>query len=164
MNPDTQIVQNESVNFVLETLNIRERRYVLQATIGRMSQSEAANDAGFANPPKGLAVTNAINVLQHEMAKELNIDFNHVTRGLQDAIEIARSKGDAMPMISGYKEQGKLAGLYIEKKQIDVNIRHISEEDLSTLSEDELNELIDQAEAIELGPTEYERLPEPVSK
>jgi formiminotetrahydrofolate cyclodeaminase len=65
-----------------------------------------------------------------------------------------------MSMIAGYREQAKLAGLMIEKKQVDVNVKHISEEDLAEMSEDELNQLIDKADAIELTHAEYERLPE----
>jgi hypothetical protein len=160
MNPNVKLLQSQDVNHALETLNPRERRYVLQVTLGRMSKAEAANDSGFAAPPTGLAVTNAVAVIQRKMSEALVIDFNHVAVGLQDAIELARAKGEPMSMIAGYREQAKLAGLMIEKKQVDVNVKHISEEDLAEMSEDELNQLIDKADAIELTHAEYERLPE----
>ena len=70
------IINDPGVNHALDVLDIRERRFVLQATIGRMSQSAAAADAGFKAAPKSRAVTYALQVIQTAMSRDLVIDMD----------------------------------------------------------------------------------------
>jgi len=145
---------NNSVRNAMEMLDPRQRRYVLQATVGRMSRAAAANDAGFSNPPKSPVVVQAMAVMQDAIASELTIDLDFLQRGMYDAVQMARANGEAMTMIAGYREMGKLAGHYVEKKQIDVNVKHLTEEQLHELTDEELDGLIERAEAIELRKNE----------
>ncbi len=144
------MLANERVNHVLELLDPRERRYVLQITIGMMPKSRAANDAGFKSPPKSRAVLQATQVLHIEMARELVIDLDYINKGIVEAIHMAHSASEPMTMIAGYRELGKLAGMYIEKKEINVNVKHLTEEELHELDDAELDEMIERADAIEL--------------
>ena len=128
---------------------------MLQATIGRLPKSAAADEAGFANPPKNFKVRNAINIIELEMAKIMEVDFNHIVVGLQDAIEMARMLGEPATMISGYREQGKLAGLYVDRKEIDITHRRVFQhEELLEMTDEEIEQLIDDADSIELIPNE----------
>jgi histidyl-tRNA synthetase len=148
------LANDASVNHALDVLDLRERRFVLQATIGRLSQSAAAADAGFKAAPKSKAVTYALQVVQTTMAKELSIDADFVQRGFFDAVQMARTNGEPMTMIAGYREMGKLAGLYVEKKEINVNVRHLTDDQLHELTDDELDNMITRADAIELEKNE----------
>jgi histidyl-tRNA synthetase len=154
MNPDVALLQQDTVNHALDLLNQRERRYVLQVTIGRMSQSRAANDAGFKSPPKSMPVRHALNVINTEIAKKLDISLDYIQKGMLEAVQMARSNGEPMVMIAGYREMGKLAGMYIEKKEIEVKIRHLTEEQLQELTNEELDSLIEDADSIELTKNE----------
>ena len=154
MDVNRELMQSQPVAHALDLLDPRERRYVLQVTLGRLSKAAAANDAGFKNAPQGQAVQVAVSIIQREMAKELNIDLNFVQRGIFDAVEMARSQGEPMTMIAGYREMGKLSGLYVEKKEIDVNVKYLTQEQLQELPENELDLLIKRADAIELEKNE----------
>lgn len=150
MNPDVQLLQRDTVQQALDFLNSRERRYVLQTTVGRMPPSAAANDAGYKAPPKSQKVRHALNIINGEIAKTLDINLDFIQKGMLDAVQIARSKGEPMAMIAGYREMGKLTGMYVEKKEIDVNIRYLTEAQLQELSDKELDVLIERSDALEL--------------
>jgi hypothetical protein len=155
MNVNQHLLQSNSVAHALDLLDPRERRYVLQVTLGRLSKAAAANDAGYKSAPHGQVVQTAVAIIQKEMAKVLSIDLDFVQRGIFDAVEMARSQGEPMTMIAGYREMGKLSGLYIEKKEIDVNVRYLTQEQLQELPERELNALIEKADAIDLEQNEH---------
>ena len=148
------MLANQRVNHVLELLDPRERRYVLQVTIGRMPKSSAAKDAGFKTAPKSKAVNAAIQVMHVEMARELVIDLDYINKGIVEAIHMANLQGEPATMIAGYRELGKLGGMYVEKKEISVNVKHLTEEELQELDDAELDELIERADAIELQKNE----------
>lgn len=154
MNVSQQLLQSNSVAHALDLLDPRERRYVLQVTLGRLSKAAAANDAGYKNAPQGKSVQTAVAIIQKEMAKELGIDLDFVQRGIFEAVEMARSQGEPMTMIAGYREMGKLSGLYVEKKEIDVSVKYLTQEQLQELPEAELDALIKRADAIELEQNE----------
>lgn len=154
MNPNVALLSAPSVNHALDLLDPRERRYVLQVTMGRLSAAAAANDAGYKNAPQNKKVLAAMRIIQTEMAKVLNVDLDFIQRGIFEAVEIARSNADPGNMIAGYREMGKLTGLYVEKKEINVNVKYLTEEELQDLSEEELDMLIAKADAIELTKNE----------
>jgi hypothetical protein len=150
MNPDVQLLQRSTVQQALDFLNPRERRFVLQSTVGRMPPSSAAADAGYKAPPKSKTVRYALSIINGEIAKTLDIDLDFIQKGMLDAVQIAREKGEPMAMIAGYREMGKLSGMYIEKKEIDVNVRYLTEAQLHELSDEEIDALIEKSDALEL--------------
>ena len=154
MNPDVALLQQDSVNHALDLLGPRERRYVLQTTIGRMSPSSAAADAGFKAPPKSLSVRHALSVINTEIAKKLDVSLDYIQKGMLEAVQMARHNGEPMTMIAGYREMGKLAGMYIERKELKVEIKHLTEEQLHELTDTELDSLIEHADSIELKKNE----------
>jgi hypothetical protein len=154
MNVNQHLLQSSAVAHALDLLDPRERRYVLQVTLGRLSKAAAANDAGYKNAPKSQVVQAAVQLIQTEMSRVLNIDLDFVQKGLLEAVEIARSQGEPATMIAGYREMGKLGGLYVEKKEVDVSVRYLTQEQLQELPEAELDHLIKRADAIELEQNE----------
>ncbi len=89
-----------------------------------MSQSAAARAAGF-NAQMGGALLKDHEVGQEivrqtsRIQKELIFTRNDVLRGLHEAVEDAKLMGDPTPQIAGWREIGRIIGIYApEEKKI----------------------------------------------
>ena len=141
----------------LQMLDHRERIFAEHISQGAR-QVVAARAAGFKQPEK-LAyrilkrphVAKAVKYLAEENRKAAQMDRKKVMAGFLEAIEIAKIQGDGGVMVAGWREVGRMCGLYEpEKKTLDVNIsakRMIDK--LETLSTEELFELADESSAID---------------
>lgn len=151
----------------LQMLDPRERIFAEHVANGAR-QVVAARAAGFKQPEK-LAyrvlkrphVAKAVKYLADENRKAAQMDRKKVMAGFLDAIEIAKLQGDPGVMVAGWREVGRMCGLYEpEKKTLDVNItakRMISK--LETMTTEELFELADEADDAIDG--EFQELPSP---
>jgi hypothetical protein len=135
----------------LQILSDRERRFVDNITMG-MKISPAATAAGFKNAHrlagrqmKKPHVARAIAYLAEENRKAAVMDRKKVMAGFLEAIEMAKVQGDPSTMVAGWREMGRMCGLYEpEKKSVDVNItakRMIDK--LETLTTSELLDYIE---------------------
>lgn len=88
----------------------------------------------------------------HEANAEqaLGLSRTKVIAELRDAVSLAHAQGDAVAMIAGWREIGKMCGFYApERKQVHLSLdstRHASE--LETLSNAELLALVDGASGL----------------
>ena len=107
-----------------------------------MSQSAAARAAGI-NASKGSELMKREDIQRciidqtKQIQKDLIISRNDVLQGLKEAIEDAKLQGEPMPQIAGWREIGKIVGVYApEEKKItyekDVTIIEKRVRELST--------------------------------
>lgn len=93
------------------------------------------------------AVQAAVQAEQTAQADRMNVNRDRVISELQEAIAVARAKGDAGAMIAGWREIGKICGYYQPERalRVDVNIaakRFIDK--LETMSDAELLEIVER--------------------
>ena len=131
-------------------LSEKQRQFALYVGRG-MTQHAAAKAVGYAQGSVGaLMMTPKIRAaiaeereayaLASQMTKKKVID------GLLEAIDMAKIKSDAMAMISGWREVGKMCGFYEPTKteiQLSVNGKVLVEK-LSVMSDEELLTLIEK--------------------
>lgn len=69
-------------------------------------------------------VAAAVRTGQSELAARHEVTRDRVVKELLEAVDLARSQGDPGGMISGWREIGRLMGLYASEKavKVDVNI------------------------------------------
>lgn len=127
----------------LAALTTRERKYLDLYVNKGMSKTRAAHEAGFSSPPKGKDVMAAQIQMERVAAKKMVVDLDTVQRGLGDAIDIARVKGDPGAMVQAYKEQARLAGLDPKTDApTQINILQLTREQVQSLPYDQLMKLI----------------------
>jgi len=148
----------------VQFLDPRERIFVEHVALGA-TQLVAAEAAGYQHAKK-LAyrilkrphVARAVKYLADEHRKAANMDRKKVMQGFLDAIEMAKVQAEPATMVNGWREIGKMCGLYEpEKKTVDVNIsgkRMIAK--LEMLTTEELFELAAESEAVD---AEFEEVP-----
>lgn len=152
----------------LQQLDPRERIFVEHIAAGNR-QIVAARAAGYAQPEKlayrvmkRVKVARAIKYLAEQNRKAAQMDRKKVMEGFLEAIEMAKLQGDTAVMVNGWREVGRMCGLYEpEKKQVDVNIsakRMIDK--LETMSTEELFELA-ESEDEDAIDAEFTELPAP---
>ena len=154
----------------LQMLDSRERIFAEHIATGAR-QVTAARAAGFKQPEK-LAyrilkrphVAKAVKYLAEENRKAAQMDRKKVMAGFLEAIDMAKIQGDTGVMVAGWREVGRMCGLYEpEKKTIDVNItakRMI--EKLETMTTEELFELAKESEEHDQAiDAEFTELPSP---
>jgi hypothetical protein len=122
--------QNPQVHTALTLLTSKQKTFVLGIMISGLSVSAASRAAGFASGNQGYVlmknpnVTEAIAAMQLEYANKLDLDMDDVKEGMLDAINVGRITNNAMAMIAGWREIGKLIGAYVEPEKlitIDIN-------------------------------------------
>lgn len=106
--------------------NIRE--FCLLMAEGKSSH-DAAYLAEFPNPAADAKkllqrsdVRSAMRYLYQRTMEKSEISREDVIAGFKDAIDIARMQSEAMPMIAGWREIGKMLGMY-EAKKVEVTIQ-----------------------------------------
>lgn len=116
--------KSPAVHAALAVLTTRQKRFVLGIMVQGLTPSAAATQAGYSSASqattllKNELVVDAISAMQLEYAKDLELSMQDVQQGMLDAIEIARITDNPMAMIAGWREIGKLIGVYVEKKEI----------------------------------------------
>lgn len=143
------VLTNTRVQDALDSLDESQRRYVVQATIGMMSPTGAALDAGFSCPPTARKVLHALNTLRIELARDLDVSLDDVKRGMMSGINLAEMLGDPSQIIKGWSEMAKLLGLYRDDAKPVINIENMTYVDMTEMSDPELDEIIERAAAIE---------------
>jgi len=141
----------------LQQLDPREKIFAEHIANGAR-QAVAARAAGFKQPEK-LAyrvlkrphVARAVKYIAEQNRKVSQMDRKKVMEGFLEAIEMAKIQGDASTMVTGWREVGRMCGLYEpEKKTLDVNItakRMIDK--METMSTEELLEMAAEQDAID---------------
>jgi phage terminase small subunit len=139
--------QAPTVHAALALLTSKQRVFVLGIMVSGLSNSAAAREAGFASGNhasvlmKNPNVVNAIAAMQLEYASKLEMDVENVKEGMLDAIDVARATNNAMAMIAGWREIGKLIGVYVEpEKNININVNDM--DSLENVSTERLYELM----------------------
>jgi hypothetical protein len=94
-------------------------------------------------------VAEAVRKGEAEIAASAHITRQKVMDGFQEAIELARSRGDASAMIAGWREIGKMCGYYApERKQVELNMGGAAVlARIDRMTDAELANLIAEAEA-----------------
>ena len=113
-----------AVHAALALLTSRQRAFVLAIMISGLSTNAAAVQAGYSTGNQGYVlmknpnVVNAIAAMQTEYAHDLELGMEEVKQGMLDAIDVARATNNAMAMIAGWREIGKLIGAYVEPEKL----------------------------------------------
>ena len=143
------VLTNTRVQDVLDVLDDSQRRFVVQSTIGMMSPTAAARDAGFKAPPKSRKVLAALTAIRVELARDLDISLDDIKRGFMSGINTAEMMGDPNGIIKGWAEMAKLLGHYKEDKTPQINIENMTYVDMTEMSDEQLDEIIRRSSAIE---------------
>jgi hypothetical protein len=136
----------------VQRLDPRERIFAQNIANG-VPTSQAGRLAGYKNPNKlsyrvlkRVHVAQAIDHLAKQNRAASNMDREKVMKGFAEAIDMAKLQGDASTMVAGWREIGRMCGLYEpDKKTVDVNLtgkRLIGK--LETLTTAELFELVEK--------------------
>lgn len=83
------------------------------------------------------------------MARDLDISLDDIKRGFMSGINTAEMLGDPNGIIKGWSEMAKLLGHYKEDKQQTINIENMTYVEMSEMSDEQLDEIIQQANAID---------------
>ena len=143
------VLTNRNVQNALDVLDEPQRRFVVQSTIGLMSPTAAAHDAGYKSPPTARKVMVAMTAIRVELARDLDISLDDIKRGFMSGINLAEMVGDPSSMLKGWSEMAKLLGHYKEDPTTVINIENMTYLDMTELSDDQLDEIIEQSKVIE---------------
>lgn len=113
-------------------LTARQSKFVAEYSLSHCA-ADAARKAGYSpktarqmaseNLSKPYVVA-ALRLREDAQAQELDLTRGKVLMELQEAIAVAKLKGDAAAMISGWREIGKMCGFYSpERHKVEVNDR-----------------------------------------
>jgi hypothetical protein len=125
MQQEERKAKAERVRSVAE-LDPQVRKFCIKIAEGK-SPSDAALLAGYEEP--GLAakqlmrrpgVKRALNGMIQRTMEISEVTREEVIEGFKDAISIARQQSDAAPMIAGWREIGKMLGMYETKVKVEV--------------------------------------------
>lgn len=115
-------LRNKSVT----SLDPQVRKFCVKVAEG-YNPSDAARAAGFADPGKTgkdlmrrPTVRKALNVMIERTMQVSEITREDVIEGFKDAINIARQQSEAMGMIAGWREIGKMLGMYEAKVKVEI--------------------------------------------
>jgi len=120
--------QAPAVHNALTLLTTRQRAFVLGVMVTGLSMSAAAVQAGYSTGNHATIlmrnpnVVSAITIMQQEYSKALDLTIADVQQGMLDAIDVSRATDNALGMIAGWREIGKLIGAYTEKKEVKISI------------------------------------------
>lgn len=131
------------------------RKFCVKVAEGR-TPSDAAALAGFDDPGKMAknlmarpAVRKALNLMIERTMANSEITRADVIAGFQDAIAIARQQSESMGMIAGYREIGKMLGMYETKVKVEITggAQEVQRQ-LQGMSDSQLLEMIRQRNAL----------------
>lgn len=146
----------ENLEFAEETEELTEeqRNFVTYHVHHKMSPTAAARQAGFSERSRSQvtflmkhpAVQRAIAEERAAYARASEMTKRKVIDGFMEAIEMARSLGEPANMIAGWREIGKMCGLYEpQKKEIRLSVDgEIRMAQLEEMSDEELLKLTEQ--------------------
>lgn len=129
-----------------------QRRFVNYLVRDRLPQTAALKAAGYSPNPstatalmKNPKIIKAIAEEKGEYAKASGITKKKVVDGFLEAIEMGRVKGDPVAMIAGWREIGKICGLYEpQKTKVEVSVNgQVMIQRLQTMTDEELLQLAD---------------------
>ncbi len=139
-----------------QPLTEMQRQFVTYVVDHQMTQTAAARAAGSSEP--GAAgvmwsqhprVQRAIELRRAEYAAASQITKKKVIDGFLEAIEMAKTKADPLTMIAGWREVGKMCGLYeATKTKVELSVggqvliqrmNSMSDEELLQLANEDLN-------------------------
>ena len=161
-------IRNKSV----VALDPMTRKFCMKVAEG-MTPSDAAVFCGFEDPGKAAqnlmrrpTVKKALNDMIERTMKQSEITREEVLEGFRDAINIARQQSEAMGMIAGWREIGKMLGMYETKvkveitggaKQIEQQLSGMSDADLLRLVH-ERSSLLNQINEEDIAEGEFEEV------
>ena len=154
-------LERSSHNTVL-ALEPMERKFCALMAEG-ITASDAAHRAGYADPGKAAKqllqrppIRRALNYMIERTMQNSEITREDIIAGFQDAISIARQQSEAMTMIAGYREIGRMLGMYEAKVKIEVSGPATEiQRQLQGMSDADLLKLIHERSAV-LPPLEGE--------
>ena len=133
----------------LTELSSRERQFCEQLSLG-MTKRQAAKLAKYRQPTQAAGrllkrprVRAYLKELYDDATEKTKLTRDHVVEGMQSAIEDAKLQGDCTAQIAGWREIGKILGIYaVERKEVNV-VGHLSntQQQLSIMDEKMLLEL-----------------------
>lgn len=102
------------------------RKFCMHIAEGK-SSADAASLCGYEDPGKTAKtllrrtdVRKALNVMIRKTIRMSEITREDIIEGFKDAIAIARQQSEAMGMIAGYREIGKMLGMYETKVKVEI--------------------------------------------
>ena len=133
-------------------MNTKQAAFVHEYLIDRNGAAAAVRAGYSQNAARQIAhrlltnddVAAALAAGEEQIAHDAEINRRKVMEGLQEAIELARSKSDAGAMIAGWREIAKLCGYYAPERhevRLSANAAALQQE-LEDLSDEELLKLI----------------------
>lgn len=144
------------------SLDPQARKFCVKVAEGH-NPSEAARLAGYDDPGKMAGnlmkrptVKKALNIMIDRTMKMSEITREDVIEGFKDAIGIARMQSESMGMISGWREIGRMLGMYETKVKVEITGgAGEMERQLKGMSDADLLKLIHDRSAV-LPPLEGE--------
>lgn len=145
LSPFTPGTQNPDV-----PLTAQQAAFVKHLVHDKLPQSAALRMAGYApNPSTGTAlmknpkVQRAIAEERRAYAIASGMTKQKVIDGFSEAIDLGRIKGDAIAMIAGWREIGKMCGFYEPTKtKVEVSVQgQVLIQRLNSMSDEELLQL-----------------------
>lgn len=134
-------------------LTEQQRLFVRFFVHEKMNQSAAARAAGYASPSDRAIALLKLPQIQKAIAEERaeyrvasGMSRQKVIDGMQEAIDMARELQEPMTMISGWREIGRICGLYEPTKaQLSVSVSgNVMLSRLQTMSDEELLQLTNE--------------------
>lgn len=131
-------------------LNEMQKRFVHHLVHDQMGQTAAVKAAGYSpNPSTGTTlmknpkIIKAVAQAREEYARASGITRKKVIDGMMEAIDMGRLKGDPLAMIAGWREVGKMCGLYEpQKTKVEVSVNgQVMIQRLQTMTDAELLQL-----------------------
>lgn len=122
-----------------------------------MSDRQAVLQAGYSDKnvasmlAKNDKVQTAIAERREAFEATVQMSRNRVMTGLLEAVDMAKVKADPLSMVAGWREIAKICGYYEPTRvQVDVSVNgKMLLHQMSSMSEEDLLKLADQADAIE---------------
>lgn len=143
------------------------RKFCVKVAEG-MNPSDAAALCGYDDPGKTAThlmrrpqVRRALNEMIERTMKISEITRNDVIEGFKDAIAISRQQSEAMGMIAGWREIGKMLGMYETKIKVEVTGGASEvERQLKSLPDEELLRMVHERSALlpDIEDAEFEEV------
>lgn len=132
-----------------------EREFCFLVSQG-VAHEDAARRAGYAEPAVAAKtlrqrqpILRALRVLYDRNVEMSEFTREDVLAGFQDAIGIARQQSDAGTMIAGFREIGRMLGMYETKVKVEISTDpNQMQKQISNMSDDQLMDAIRKRSAV----------------
>lgn len=133
-----------------QRLSPAQQRYV-DLRLQGLTMAAAARAAGYSDDRGELkshpVIVELINAGRVNFGKQVGMTREKILEGLEEAIDLARIKGDPASMVAGWREVAKVTGHHAPK-QSEIKVTHTGTvnvaQQLQKMSDDELLQLIQQ--------------------